>query len=188
MKTPFIALFLFSALLSAAWAQAPAKVEAMTITHVKKGEEPQKVMSALEKDFPSSIVQDVSTMPGSLYGQEWSVTEEKPVSNPVDLTYYQVRASSKGMAYTAVYDKNGNLVSSRKIMKNTPLPIDAAKNVASQFPDWQMVGDREKITIHNQHNKVAYRVEIKKGMEEKKVFLDGSGHITRVAKKTRIRV
>ncbi|GAB3853854.1 hypothetical protein GCM10028822_23120 [Hymenobacter terrigena] len=188
MKTTLIAVLLSGASLSAAWAQEPTEAEAVTIIHVKKGEEPQKVMSALQKDFPGSIVKDVSTIPGTLYGQEWSINEEKPAAGQANATYYQVNASSKGMAYTAVYDKNGNLLSSRKVLKNTALPIDAAKNVATQFPGWLIVGDQEKLTVHNQHDKVAYRVIIKKGQEEKKVFLDGDGHITRVVKKNRIRV
>ena len=187
MKTPLIALLLSSAPLSAAWAQVPA--EPVTIVHIKKGEEPQKVMSALEKDFPGSIVQDVSTISGSTYGRDWSVTEKKPMSTPSGVNYYQVNATSKGSKYSAVYDKDGNLLSSRHVLKDTALPIDAAKNVVSQFPDWQIVGNREKLTLHDQHNKVFYRVDIKKGSEMKKVFLDGTtGRITRVVKRNRIRV
>ncbi|MDO7852467.1 hypothetical protein [Hymenobacter convexus] len=188
MKTTLITLLFASASLGAAWAQAPGTAKTVTIHHVKKGQEPQKVMSALEKDFPGSIVQDMSAIPGSLYGQEWSVTEAKPTGNQDNLQYYQVNASSKGMKYTAVYDQDGNLISSRRVLKDTPLPIEAMKNVATQFPDWKVIGNKEKFTIHKDHDKVAYKVEIQKGQEIKKVFLDENGRITRVVKNNRIRI
>ena len=189
MKKPLIFLLLSSVPLGAAWAQIPAQAERVTVIHVKKGQEPKKVMAGLGKDFPGAIIEDVSTIPGTIYSEEWSIKDEMPLTSSANMTYYQVRANSKGLNYTAVYDKEGNLLSSRQVLKNTQLPVEAAKNVVSQFPDWQIVGNREKLTLHNDNNKVFYRVDIKKGKEMKKVFLDGTtGRLTRVVKRNRIRV
>ncbi|GAB3220597.1 hypothetical protein GCM10027423_52420 [Spirosoma arcticum] len=60
-------------LLGTIWAKGSTVDKTVTITHVKKGEQPQAVLDALRKDFANTTIKDTAFLPGTLYGMEWSV-------------------------------------------------------------------------------------------------------------------
>ncbi|GAB3220401.1 hypothetical protein [Spirosoma arcticum] len=161
------------------WAQAPAIDETVSITRVKKGEEPQAVMDALRKDFPNTIVSEVAFLPGALYGKEWAIQDNDDTDgDKSDLQYYQVSAAGPNLKYTAVYDKSGKLLSYKETVRQADLPGPVAKTINSQFTDWRVVGDRERITF-SKNKTVVYRVKLAKGKEHERIYLDGNGRILR---------
>lgn len=50
-----------------------AQQKTLTVTKVKKGEEPKVVLDAIKTDFPDFIAKDLSFLPAKLYGEEWNV-------------------------------------------------------------------------------------------------------------------
>jgi hypothetical protein len=104
MKTTF-ACMLCLCLTVGAWAQS---TETVTITPVKKGEEPQAVMNAIRNDFPQAIVTELGFLPTVLYGEQWNVRTDGAVAKNADTQYYQVNIREGQDSYKALYDKAGN--------------------------------------------------------------------------------
>jgi len=180
MKTFSLALLLAGLSVGTGWAQI--QEEDVTITRVKKGEEPQAVMASVKKDFPNAVVKDLAFLPYALYGREWAVTERSDDMANTTNQFYQVMASGSGKQFTAVYDKNGKLLSYKETIKHAELPEAVKNTIWTKFPGWQITGDREKIRINHKKDLIAYRVDLSKGKERQHVFLDGQGNVTRTVK------
>ncbi|GAB3926612.1 PepSY-like domain-containing protein [Larkinella terrae] len=185
MKTLSIALLLTGLSIGATQAQSPLEDQSVTITHVKKGEEPQQVMDAVKADFPNSIVTDVAFLPHALYGHEWAVSENKNTDENIEMLYYRVAANSPTLNYTAVYNKDGKLLSFKEIVKQALLPDAVTKTISNQFADWKIVGDQERIQ-YGKSSSNYYRVELAKGKAREKVFFDSNGTVLRKVKKIRV--
>lgn len=185
MKTLSIALLLTGLSVGTIQAQSPLQDQTVTITHVKKGEEPQQVMTAVKADFPNSIVRDVAFLPRALYGQEWAVDEQNNMDKNTDILYYRVAANSPTLNYSAVYNKDGKLISFKEIVKQTLLPEAITKTISDQFADWKVVGNQERIQ-YGKSSSNYYRVELARGRAREKVFFDNNGTVLRKVKKIRV--
>lgn len=153
---------------------------------LKKGEEPKEVLDALKKDFPGGAVQGMSVIPLSLYGKEWSVSERNKIDDKSSISFYQVDGKGKSGNFSAVYDKNGKLMSYKEVIKEAELPASIRSTLGNQFAGWQVTGDREKVKYNHGNIKIAYRVNLKKDKEHKHVFFDETGKIMRTDKKMKI--
>ncbi|MDJ1500323.1 hypothetical protein [Xanthocytophaga agilis] len=148
--------------------------EQVTLRVVKKNQEPKAVLDAIKKDFPTAISRSLSFLPEKDFGQQWTVESNKAIST-VDINYYQVEVKTKDAIQTAVYDKSGNLLRIRKVIKNGKLP-DQVRSTVSKFDGWQMIGNEEQITDDKQYT-IFYKIRLKKGISRKTLFLDPTGQI-----------
>jgi|GEM_PF-1909929 len=153
---------------------AMAQEEMLTITPVKKGDEPKAVLDAIKTDFPSAVAKDLSFLPSKLYGKEWNV--QLAGSTDEDIQFYQVQIAEKDVLYTAVYDKDGKLLSSKEMIKTSRLPSAVVASV-KKFSDWKMIESHEVIKTKGSKARLYYKVRLQKGMEHKNVFLDPQGNI-----------
>jgi hypothetical protein len=164
------------------WAQGDLTEETVTLTEVKKGEEPQAVLDAVKQDFPGSSVGNISILPHLLYGEEWDVTTDDEEDDDAQAPdYYQVSASGKNTSFTAVYDKNGKLLRSREILKGDALPDAITTTLNKRYAGWKVAGDREKIKDAKGVT-VTYKVLLQKGKEKRRVAFDPSGKIIKEKK------
>jgi len=166
-------------------AQNTVQDKTVIIKSVKKGEEPQQVMSALKQDFPDAIMKDIAYLPLALYGQEWTVNETDNTDMNTDIEYYQITMHGKGIKYTAVYNKNGKLLTYKETINQTRLPEAVTKALGMSFPDWKVVGDQERLK-YSKDQSIVYKVELAKGKSREKVFLDDYGKILRETKGHRL--
>ena len=150
----------------------------LKITKVKKGEEPKTVMNAIDRDFPKSISEDLSFLPSKLYGSEWNVDLQGDLSSEVN--FYQVKIKQGNTSYTAVYDREGILMSSMQIIESVNLS-HAAKETLKKFNGWHIDKTSEIIQYKKRGEKQTmsdtYRVKLQKDAEHKIVFLDLAGNI-----------
>lgn len=167
---------LFSLFLLAGITVANAQIESETVTvkAVKKGEEPKVVMDAIKQDFPKTIVHDLTILPGKLYGEQWSVSVNDKLEGAAPDNYL-VTLKEKNETFRAVYDKTGQLRSSKRTIKQTELPSEVASTITTKYPDWTVVTDSEKITYKDGKTKEAYKVEIQKDKMRRNLFLNNSG-------------
>jgi hypothetical protein len=178
MKTTF-ACMLGVCLTVGAWAQS---TETVTITPVKKGEEPQAVMNAIRNDFPQAIVTELGFLPTVLYGEQWNVRTDGAVAKNADTQYYQVNIREGQDSYKALYDKAGNLHYSKRIIKHAELPQAVIDAVAVAHPDYKIVNDREKITSDADGKlNIVYHVTIQKKEHGilRGMFIDPTGKVIR---------
>ncbi len=174
MKTIFFScLFLLAGI---AFAQAQIASETLTIKPVKKGEEPKEVMEAIKQDFPKAIVQNLSILPAKLYGEYWSVYRDDNLSGKTP-AFYVVYLKETNELYRALYDKHGNIKSSKFIIKQAQLPKEVTSTVAKKYPDWKIINDLEKITSKDGKTKEVYHVGIEKNKMHRSLFLDNSGKL-----------
>ena len=153
---------------------AIAQEKKLTITHVNKGEEPAAVMDALKKDFPGFIVDDLSFLPGKLYGDEWNI--QMSGDGDMESTYYNVRVKEGNRSFTGVYDKNGKLLSSKQMVDYAMLP-KPVQDATRQYADWHVDHAHEYIKYNAKKSSDVYRVKIQKGGQHKFLFIDPTGKI-----------
>jgi hypothetical protein len=170
MKNLTIAVWLICLALGAS-----AQQKTLAIEKVKKGEEPKAVIDAVNKEFPQSITKDLSFLPAELYGQEWNVNVtgdefEKSV-------LYQVQIKHGNTDYTAVYDKDGKLLSSKQLIHRAKLPAEVMATI-KKFTGWH-IDDTHELIKYNGNKTITdtYKVKLEKGVEHKIVFLDPKGNI-----------
>jgi hypothetical protein len=160
----------------AAMVMAQAQTEVLTLEAVKKGAEPKEVMDAIKQDFPKAIVGDLNFLPSLMYGEHWSA-DLKDNLNGAAPNHYQVSLREKNERFTAAYDKNGKLLSTKTIIKDGALPSEITKTIVSKYPTWKIVNDREKIIYKNGVLKEAYRIQISEDKMHRILFFDGSGKL-----------
>ena len=182
MKTLTMALLLAGLTIAGVQAQSATDVEVVTISHVKKGEEPKQVLAAIKNDFPEAIVKDMAMLPRALYGKQWAISEQGKLSADDQVNFYQVQASWKDGNLSAVYDKDGKLVSYSEFVKQGELPATVKNTLSKQFSGYQIARNQERIHVKSGKEKIAYKVELVSGKEHKIVFLDQQGNVTRTTK------
>jgi hypothetical protein len=155
---------------------AQAQTETLTVKAVKKGEAPKEVMDAIKQDFPKAIVGDLNMLPSKLYGEQWSIVLDDQSDGP-SFDVYQVSLKEAGETYKAVYDKDGNLKSSKTVINQAQLPTEVTSTIAAKYPDWTIIKDREKITYHGGTLREAIHVQIQKDKMYRSLFLDSDGNL-----------
>lgn len=151
-----------------------AQQQKLTITKVKKGEEPKAVMDAIQRDFPKAVSKDLSFLPARLYGEEWNIELEGDQLDEVK--YYQISIKDENTDYTAVYNGNGKLLSSKQIIEDEPLPPAVSESI-KKFKGWHIDKTFEIIRYNGKKVSDIYRVKIQKGAEHKFIYLDANGNI-----------
>jgi hypothetical protein len=152
-----------------------AQIEKVVLTPVKKGEEPQVVLDSIKKAFPDPISRTLSILPAKTYGKEWNV-EISEASAEMTPEYYEVYIKGEKGNYTAVYDKSGNLLKVKQVIKNTELPEKIKTILDTKYAGWKIVGNEERFT-NAKKAIVQYKVILKKGLISKAVFFDSEGNI-----------
>ncbi len=165
-------IFLLAAIATGAWAQD----KKLVATKVKKGDEPKAVVDAIEEDFPSAITDNFAFLPYQLYGEEWNVRTQGMEDTGSRLYQVEVKLKEGNKTYTAVYDKDGNLKSSKEVIKSAELPAVITASLKS-YEGWRIDKSTELITYKKQELKQVYKVKLQKGAEHKVLFFDGSGRV-----------
>lgn len=135
---------------------------------------PVAVVEQVQKDFPNARLEETYLLPAQLYEQNWVVVQKNQPQQPVD--YYEVRLSGKNVHSSAVYSPQGELLNSREVLKDAPLPPVVGRTLVTQYPGW--TERRNKEVIKNGRKEVVhYIVFLKKGWREERVVLNPQGEI-----------
>jgi hypothetical protein len=164
--------------LAAGSVMAQVNSETLTLKAVKKGEEPEQVMKAIQEHFPKAVVSDLSFLPAKLYGEQWSVNlEDDSNGTPADL--YQVSGKEGNERFKAVFDASGKEISSMRIINQAQLPTEVASAIAERYPSWKVVDDQEKVTYQHGRLKEAYHVRIQENKTTRSLLIDNDGKIVK---------
>jgi len=127
-------------------------------TKVKKKEVPETVSETIETDFLSC---------------KENITWYK-YDRSKEPDHYVVTASGKGLSCRAVYDKRGNLISSKTIAENVKLPRDIQKFIYTKYPEWTITKDKSIVTDFDEVTKY-YEVIIEKNGSIQTLYFDVTG-------------
>lgn len=170
MKT----LVLFCSLIMFASGIAHAQEEIFALK-LKKDKVPAKVIAAIEKEFPDAKITDYTAVPVEVVGEELIINASK---NSQDYDSYEVHIVGNDFTGSAIYDKDGTLLYSNEVLKNTALPYAIRYALGKNFPGWMLEGDRKVITTYrNGNQKSYYHVKLMKGKETTHATFDAHGNM-----------
>ena len=142
---------------------------------LKKGNIPIPVLKAAEQLFQGNTQVAWGVFPYELKNYGWVV--DKEYNEPI--SHYQIRfKANDGSDIDAVFESTGELISSRIINKQAPVPPAILKAIeGGENKDWKIVGDVMKIK-HNQKNTVEhYAVTLSKGNMKKVLYFTIKGEV-----------
>lgn len=156
-----------------------AQIAKVALKPTENPKTPQVVLDSIAKAFPAPISQTLSTITAQNYGKQWDV-EITPASEKESPLYYQVYIHNKSGRYTAIYDKNGNILRLKQILKDVSLPEPVGETLKSKYQGWSLVDKKERIINGGKSASTEYKVLLKKGFAKKAVYFDESGKVKRV--------
>ncbi len=142
---------------------------------LKKGNIPPKVLEAAELLYKGSTQIAWGVFPYELKNYGWVV--DKEFNGPID--HYEIQFKGKdGSDIFAVFESTGELISSRIINKNAPVPPPVLKSIeSSQYKDWKIVGDVARVTKEQKKVVEHYAVKLNKGNMNKTLYFTMKGDI-----------
>lgn len=78
------------------------------------------------------------------------------------------------MSCEAVYDQDGNLLSSQTTLLNVKIPKPILQKLVTEYPEWKITGDKAVIKDFDSSTGY-YEIYLEKGDESKTVFYDATG-------------
>ena len=142
---------------------------------LKKGNIPPAVIKAAEQLFQGNTQVAWGAFPYELKNYGWVVN--KDYNEPIN--HYEIQFKAKdGSDVFSVFESTGELISSRIINKQAPVPPAILKAIeGGENKDWKIVGDVMKIK-HNQKNTVEhYAVTLSKGNMKKVLYFTIKGEV-----------
>jgi hypothetical protein len=173
MKKLLVSFLIFSGLIFPLFAQIDHEYsandrEAVVSTTIAKDMVPAAVLKAANTRFDKSNPQTWSKFPYQLKEYGW-VYDVNSTSKPVD--NFQVMMKTKsGDDFWAVYDAQGNLIQTKEITKNVPVPAYVSEKLAkSAYKDWTVLGDKEIIRYYRSQNAANVEEHLRLTLEKDKV-------------------
>jgi hypothetical protein len=116
-----------------------------------KDQIPAAILKAAQTKFDINNSATWSKFPYAL--KEYGWVYDVAASN-IELDRYEVVMKTKeGDELWAVYTLKGELVESREVNNNTPIPANIQEALSkSQYKDWKVVGNKEIIRYYHDHN------------------------------------
>jgi hypothetical protein len=170
MKKLFVSLFALAGFLFPLLAQVdhdynPNDRVPVVNTTITKEQVPAAVLKSVNNQFDKNNPVTWSKFPFALkeYGWVYDVG-----AADLNLNHYEVTMKTPtGAELWAVYSADGDLIETREVSKNVPLPRIAQEELAkSQYKDWKVVGDKEIIRYYHDHDKTSAEQHLRVTVEK----------------------
>jgi hypothetical protein len=143
------------------------------ILTLKKGNIPAPVIKAAEQLFEGNTQIAWGVFPYELKNYGWVVNTD--YNEPIN--HYEIQFKAKdGSDVFAVFESTGELIASRIVRKNAPVPPDIMKSIEKgEYKDWKITGD--VMLIKNTQKKTVehYAVKLAKGNLNKTLYFTVKG-------------
>jgi hypothetical protein len=133
-------------------------------------------LDSIKRVLPGPIGRTLSVVTAHQDVKAWDLSVN-PASDSFQPTYYQVFLKSRDGKKTMVYDKDGNLLRVRQVLKNADVPERVINTLNTRYKDWTLVDKEERQVNSLQKMDVDYKVILKKGLFKKAVLLDPNGEV-----------
>jgi hypothetical protein len=149
---------------------------------ITKEQVPAAVLKAVNTEFDKNKPETWSKFPFALKEYGW-VYDAGASSLKLD-RYEVTMKTSTGNELWAVYDPQGNLVETREMSTNIPMPRSVQEALAnSQYKDWKVVGNKEIIRYYHDHSKSSaeqhFRVTVEKDNVKRGISFNDQASITK---------
>lgn len=135
---------------------------------LKKGNIPPAVVKSAQDLFQGSTQIKWGMFPYELKDYGWVVNKE--YNEPIN--HYEIYLKTKnGSDVFAIFESTGELIRYRMIDKNAVLPSPVVKAIAkSEYKDWKITGDTEKITSAQKKVDEHFIVRLEKDGKKKTLY------------------
>lgn len=153
-----------------------AQIEKMVLTPAKTVKTSEVTIDSVSKLLPTPVTRTLTSLTAP-ERSAWNINVIPGDQNLDVLQYYVHLKAKDGSKQTMVYDKDGNLLQVKQVIKNTDVPEPVRNTVNTKFRDWTLVGNEERHYTTNEKAKTDYKVILKKGILKKAVLLDPNGEV-----------
>jgi hypothetical protein len=139
-------------------------------TVLKKNNIPTTVVKAAQRDFNIDDTLTWTKFPYAIHEYGW--VYDKGASDIKPDRYEVNMKSQEGNDLFAVYSADGNLIASRELLRNVPVPPSVRESLSkSKYNDWKIVGDEELIRYYHDKNSVEqhFRLTVEKGNAKRSI-------------------
>jgi hypothetical protein len=149
---------------------------------ITKEQVPAAVVKSVNTQFDKNNVLTWSKFPFALKEYGWVYDAG---ASDVKLNRYEVTMKTNtGDDLWAVYSASGDLVETREVFKNNPLPQSVKESLAnSQYKDWTVVGNNEVIRYYHDHDNTSaeqhYRVTVMKDNVKRSISFNYQNKVTK---------
>ena len=144
--------------------------------NLTKDQIPPAVFKAANIDFAMSNPLTWSKFPYAL--KEYGWVYDKGASDVKPDRYEVTMKIKDGNDLYAVYSAEGNLIATREVSINVPIPPSVKEALSnSKYKDWTIVGDREVIRYYHDKNSVEqhFRVTVEKDKVKRSISFNYQG-------------
>lgn len=153
-----------------------AQVEKVVLTPAKNTEvSSETVLDSVKKVLPHPISSTLNAIASS-DTRPWNVYFT-PASDEIEPMFYHVYLRGKAGRQTLIYDKDGNLVQVKQVLKNTEVPETIQKTLSKKYSGWRVLENQERHISANDKATTDYKVILKKGIIKKSVILEPDGDV-----------
>jgi hypothetical protein len=152
---------------------------------IKKETVPTTIIESIDNDYGDLEIIEFYALPIEFIEEDVYIDDN--IKSEEDYETFQVKFKGEQGSLVVTYNKEGEELSTVEHLKNVAPNSDVREAVAKSFPGWTIGKDYYKM-IHfaNKKSKERYKLILKKGDDEKVVFMDGKGEILKVHKKINI--
>lgn len=151
-----------------------AQVEKVVLVPAKQKKVTGFTLDSISKALPVPISQTLSTLSND--GRVWNI-DFKPASSEINTSFYNVYLKGKNGKQTLTYDKDGNLLQVKQVLKNTEVPEPVKKTLNTKYNGWALVGNEERHIHDSDKATLDYKIILKKGILKKAVLVDPEGDV-----------
>jgi len=149
---------------------------------IKKEKVPEVIIEAIDSDFDGFEAIEFVAIPIEFIEEDVYINND--IETDEDYETYQITLKGKTSRIVAVFDKEGNLLSTVEHLYNVKPSKKVGNAMAKSFPGWAMTKDSYKMThFSGKQKKERYKFIIEKGQDKKVVITDGKGELLKVRKK-----
>ena len=146
----------------------PNDREPVVTANIAKDQVPAAILKAVNTQFAKDNPLTWSKFPYAL--KEYGWVYDVGASN-LNLDHFQVTMrTSTGSQLEAIYTTNGDLIETREMSINVPIPSGVMADLQkSQYKDWTVVGNKEIIRFYHDHDNNSVEQHFRLTVEKDKV-------------------
>jgi hypothetical protein len=142
-----------------------------------KGQIPLSILNATRVDFNMDNQLSWTRFPKSL--KEYGWVYDKDAFNNKPYAYEVNMKSQDGCDFYAEYSADGNLISTREMEINVPVPLTVQESLSkSKYKDWKVTGTKQITKYSQKKNSVEqnFRLTVEKDNVNRSISFNYQGH------------
>jgi hypothetical protein len=150
----------------------------VTTKKIAKKAVPNAVITSIETDYPDAVVEEFYAVPIKVYETQYKTTTSNTLEEGDAINHYRVLVKAKNVTKYMTFDKDGNFLQSREVIKDGKLPENVNAAIYKKYANWTIDATKEVVKTDIKGSDMLYRVGISNNGSKKRVlFINDKGVI-----------